>query len=177
MLELEGTVTEVYLNPGELYLARKPAVIRTILGSCVGVTFWSQKLGVGALCHCLLPRIPSEISKLSVAARHRYVDFCIRDLARQFDHLGASRNEVEVKLFGGADVLPVNSQPNARTTVGKLNASTATEVVGAEGFAVAASSLGGTSGLNIRFYTTTGRVLLRRLPRVIAEEAEELAHE
>jgi len=28
------------------------------------------------------------------------VDFAIRDLARQFDALGAQRDEVEVKLFG-----------------------------------------------------------------------------
>ena len=43
MLELESEVPEVYLRPGESYLARKPAIIRTILGSCVGVTFWSAK--------------------------------------------------------------------------------------------------------------------------------------
>jgi chemotaxis receptor (MCP) glutamine deamidase CheD len=36
-------------------------------------------------------------------------------------------------------------------------------VLRAEGLAVIASSLGGTSGLNIRFDTRTGEVLLRRL--------------
>ena len=89
MLELESEVSEVYLHPGESYLARKPAIIRTILGSCVGVTFWSARLGVGALCHALLPRCPANSSiGLSLANGHRYVDFSIRDLARQFDELG-----------------------------------------------------------------------------------------
>lgn len=45
MLELESEVSDVYLHPGESYLARKPAIIRTILGSCVGVTFleWEDR--------------------------------------------------------------------------------------------------------------------------------------
>ena len=174
MLELEGKLTEVYLHPGELYLARKPAIIRTILGSCVGVTFWSEALGVGALCHSLLPRVPQDTYQdLSLAARHRYVDFCIRDLARQFDELGAVRREMQVKLFGGADVLPVHSKPDAKPTVGKLNCEAAMEIVRSEGFVVAASSLGGSEGLNIRFNTLTGKVLLRRLPKVLADEVSE----
>lgn len=164
MLELESEVSEVYLHPGESYLARKPAIIRTILGSCVGVTFWSARLGVGALSHSLLPRCPSNFSAgLSLATGHRYVDFAIRDLARQFDELGAQRNEVQVKLFGGADVLLVSDAASAKPTVGKLNSEAAIEVVRDEGFRVSASSLGGTSGLNIRFDTRTGEVLLLRL--------------
>jgi len=54
--------------------------------SCVGVTFWSQRLGIGALSHSLLPRCPA--SNLSPGDGHRYVDFAIRDLARQLDELG-----------------------------------------------------------------------------------------
>jgi len=171
MLELEGELPEVYLFPGELYLAREPAVIRTILGSCVGVTFWSAKLGIGALCHSLLPRYPGNAAAgFSHTAGHRYVDFSIRDLARRFDELGALRKEVEVKLFGGADVLVVSNPGSSRPTVGKMNCETAVEIVRAEGFDLIASSLGGTSGLNLKFNTKTGEVLVRRLPRVLFEE-------
>ena len=164
MLEIESEVSEVYLHPGESYLARKPAIIRTILGSCVGVTFWSARLRVGALTHSQLPRCPTNSSVgLSLAAGHRYVDFSIRDLARQFDELGAHRTEVQVKVFGGADVLLVGDAASAKPTVGRLNCEAAIEVLRAEGLAVIASSLGGTSGLNSRFDTRTGEVLLRRL--------------
>jgi chemotaxis protein CheD len=68
---------------------------------------------------------------------------------------------VQVKLFGGADVLLVGD--TSKPTVGRLNYETAIEVARAEGFQVIASSLGGISGLNIRFDTRTGEVLLRRL--------------
>ena len=170
MLALEGDVAEVYLQPGESHLARSPAIIRTILGSCVGVSLWSAKLGAGALCHAQLPRCPTPSRvPLSLAVGRRYVDFAIRDLARQFDNLGAARSEIQVKLFGGADVLLVTNAAS-RPTVGRLNCEAAIEVVEAEGFKVTASSLGGTSGLNIQFNTKTGEILLRRLHRVLSEE-------
>jgi chemotaxis protein CheD len=159
---------DVYLQPGEMFLAREPTTIRTILGSCVAVSFWSDRLGVGALCHAMLPIRPGKssaggVSAMSAKESYRYVDFCIRDIARQFDQLGVHRADVQVKLFGGADVLLVASSDPARPTVGKLNCETAIEVLNAEGFEVAASSLGGTLGLKIHFDTRTGEVLLQRL--------------
>ncbi len=91
------------------------------------------------------------------------MDSSIRDIARQFDALGAVRRELEVKLFGGGDVLLVSEAALARPTIGKLNCDAALEVLLAEGFHVAASSLGGKSGLKLRFDTRTGEVHIRRL--------------
>ena len=164
MPELETELPEVYLQPGDLYLARTPAIIRTILGSCVGATFWSARLRVGALFHAQLPKCPRSLSgDVSLVIGRRYVDFSIRHIARQFDELGICRAEVQVKVFGGADVLLVNDASSLRLTVGRLNCDTAIEVLRNEGFEVIASSLGGTSGLNIQFHTGTGEVLVRRL--------------
>ncbi|MGB8012264.1 MAG: chemotaxis protein CheD [Terriglobales bacterium] len=164
MLQIENEVSDIYLNPGESYLARKPAIIRTILGSCVGVAFWSARLGVGGLTHSQLPRCPANPSTpLSAVLGRRYVDFSIRDLARQLDELGAVRAELQVKVFGGADVLLVDEAGSAKPTVGKLNCDAALETLLAEGLRVCASSLGGKSGLNLRFDTRTGEVLVRRL--------------
>jgi chemotaxis protein CheD len=150
----------ISVQPGRLYLARNPTILRTILGSCVGVTFWSARLGAGALCHGILPRCPADTSGED---GHRYVDYSIRCLARQFDALGAFRRELEIKLFGGADVLPVAASRIAKPTIGALNCQAAWEVLEAEGLRVAASDLGGLRGRTIRFHTGTGEVLLQRL--------------
>ncbi len=151
---------DLNLQPGELYLARHPAILRTILGSCVGVTFWSRRLCAGALCHCLLPRCPPNPLP---AEGYRFVDYSIRYLARQFDQLGARRRDLEVKLFGGADVLPVDRMVPSQATVGAQNCAVALKVLDEEGFAVSASDLGGRRGRRIHFHTGTGRVLLHRL--------------
>jgi chemotaxis protein CheD len=162
MLEPEARLPEIYVQPGESHLVRKPAILRTLLGSCVGITCWIPRLGVGALCHPMLPIYPAKPpADSSREAGRRYVDFAIRDLARQFDDLGARRNEVVVKLFGGGDVLLVASD-STRPTVGKLNCDVAVKVLEEEGFQVVASSLGGNCGVNIHFNTRTGEVLLKR---------------
>lgn len=152
---------ELYVHPGESHLLRGPAILRTLLGSCVGIVFRIPRLGVGALCHPMLPRCPAKAAANLNRSACRYVDFAIRDLARQFDALGARRGEVEVKLFGGGDVL-LGAGDSARPTVGRLNIEAAMRVLEEEGFAVSASSLGGERGVNIRFNTQTGEVLLQR---------------
>jgi len=170
MYDSEIEVADVYLQPGEAYLAQEPTIIRTILGSCVGATFWVRRLGCGALCHALLPRCPRRPrSGFTLADGYRYVDFSIRELARQFDEIGAMRGEVEVKLFGGSDVLPVGGGARGPATVGRQNCEVAVDVVAAEGFQLAASSLGGTRGRHIQFDTLTGEVRLRWLSRAVLE--------
>jgi chemotaxis protein CheD len=167
MPDRDNELGEVYLQPGEMFLAREPTIIRTLLGSCVGVTFWSKRLGIGALCHAMLPRCPQSHSRaLSPEIAYRYVDFCIRDLGRKFDELGAHRSEVRVKLFGGADVLLGGKDAPTQDTIGSLNCDAALEVLCAEGFQIAASSLRGKSGLNIYFNTGTGEIRLRRLRHI-----------
>lgn len=163
MAAAEEEVAEIYVQPGESHLVHGPAILRTLLGSCVGVTFWHERLGISALCHPMLPHHPDKTKgKLTIAAARRYVDFAIRDLAAQFDALGARRWETVIKVFGGADVLRVHAE-GARPTVGKLNREMALEVLEEEGFSVSAKRLGGPCGFHIDFFTTTGEVRLRRL--------------
>jgi chemotaxis protein CheD len=163
MIEIATSLPEVNLQPGELHLTRNPTILQTILGSCVGVTFWSKRLGAGALCHGVLPRRPKQLYSGDPAVDGRYVDFSIQYLARAFDSLGAGRKEVEVKVFGGSDVLPVSLSRGARDTVGALNTQAALEVLEAEGFTVLASDLGGNRGRKIQFDTGTGIVLVYKL--------------
>ncbi len=164
MSEPAPLLPDLNLQPGELYLARGPAILRTILGSCVSVTFWSKRLGAGALCHGVLPRCPQAWPSGSrLSDGYRYVDFSIHHLAQQFDALGARRDELEIKLFGGADVLPFLSERADRPTVGAMNCQSALAALSEEGFTVIASDLGGTRGRRIHFHTGTGEVLVYRL--------------
>lgn len=161
MQTFDVQLPEIFVQPGESRLVDEPAVLRTVLGSCVGVVFWIPALTIGALCHPMLPRLPAK-HRSHAGSLHRYVDYTIQDVARQLDRYGVERNLVHVKLFGGADVLMV-SDDRVRPTVGQMNCQVAFEVLAEEGFSVTASSLGGTRGVNIFFHTGTGEVLLRRL--------------
>ncbi|MGA7522492.1 MAG: chemotaxis protein CheD [Acidobacteriaceae bacterium] len=156
-------MADIYVQPGELHLVRGPAILRTVLGSCVGVTFWNERLEIGALCHPMLPRCPSaEGGRLSVAALRRYVDSAIREVAEKLDALGARRQETEVKVFGGGDVLQVE-RTDKRPTVGRLNADRALQILAEERYSIVAQRLGGRQGIHIDFLTTNGEVRLRKL--------------
>jgi chemotaxis protein CheD len=162
MAEAEEKLPEIYLQPGESRLVKEPTILRTLLGSCVGIAFREPHLGLGALCHPMLPRFPvKQALTMTRSAGRRYVDYAVRDLTRQFDALGARRDEVEVKLFGGGDVL-LTGNDATRPTVGRLNIEVAIKVLEEEGFCIIASSLGGQRGINIYFNTQTGEVLLQR---------------
>lgn len=161
----ESRLKEIYVQPGESYMTTEPAILRTLLGSCVAVAFLAIEHGVGALCHPMLPVCPDKLENgCYLQSAQRYVDVAIRDLAARFAALGIAREDVMVKLFGGADVLFV-SRDASRLTVGRLNSETALRVLREEGFTVVSSSLGGTSGMTLQFDTSTGEVLVRRLGR------------
>ena len=151
------------LQPGEIQLVRSPSILQTILGSCVSATFWSRRMGAGLYATAFYPGVRRTGRWALPADGHRFVDFSIRYLAKQFDQLGANRKEVEVKLFGGADVLPVSTARQAKPTVGALNCRAALEALEDEGFIVIACDLGGIRGRRIHFNTGTGEVLVQKL--------------
>jgi chemotaxis protein CheD len=163
MPPLEDALPEIYVLPGESHVVAEPTILRTVLGSCVGIAFLIPRLGIGALCHPMLPAYPLKPpADRSVAAGRRYVDFAIHDLVSQFAALGALPSEIRVKLFGGGDVL-LAIAAGARPTVGRLNRETALRMLEEYGFEIVASSLGGTTGIHIKFNTGSGEVLLKRL--------------
>lgn len=163
MSSFASVLPEVHLQPGEVYLASTPSILRTILGSCVGVTFWSPRLQLGALCLGVLPRCPRGAR---APEGYRYVDFAIRELLRQMENLGALRGEMQIKVFGGADTLPVAPVGRSRQTVGRQNGETALATLRQENLTVLISDLGGLAGRTIQFHTGTGEVLLRRLTQM-----------
>jgi chemotaxis receptor (MCP) glutamine deamidase CheD len=79
-----------------------------------------------------------------------------------------SREEVHVKVFGGAEV--VGSGAAAKPAIGKLDSEAAIEVLEAEGFKIIASCLGGNLGRQLQFHTETGEVALGWLGKTSAED-------
>ncbi len=60
MLELNGELREIYLEPGELHIAREPVIIRTALGACLASRSGPRSCASARLltrcCH-IAPRI------------------------------------------------------------------------------------------------------------------------
>lgn len=157
----DGRVRKVYLKPGESLFAGRPTVVTTVLGSCVSVTMFSVAHLYGAICHAVLPEDNAQDEA------YRYVDSSIMDMLRKFDRHGIKRSQIEVKLFGGSDILPVNDSTRERcATVGTQNIETALRIIGRERLRLVASDVGGEQGRKILFHTHTGEILLKRLRKM-----------
>ena len=166
-------IPTVHVAAAEVMVAQTPMLLQTVLGSCVAAVFWSPRLEAGAMCHGALPECPRNLlSTPGSAAALRYVDHAIRHLADRLCALGTTRVELHVKLFGGADVLPL-SGPRTTESVGRKNCMSALRTLEQEGLRLLASDLGGTRGRVIYFSTATGEVFLRRLQKtaIVDEEA------
>ena len=88
---------KVFLKPGEIYVGREPAEVSTILGSCVSVTMFSERLKLGAICHALLPSGRTSEGK----DKFRYVDDSLLYMLKTFKEMGINSGELEIRLLGG----------------------------------------------------------------------------
>jgi chemotaxis protein CheD len=164
MSPYDKNLESFYLKPGEFYIGEHPAVVSTILGSCVSVTMFHPVSRTGAICHGLLPRCGGRKSCDGTCLEgFKYVDCSIERMIKKFDALGFKRGEIQVKIFGGADMFGVGSSDSSSKTVGKENVIAARAILEKEGLRVAAFDTRGNQGRKIIFLPHTGEVFLKRL--------------
>jgi len=93
-------ILEIYVQPGESHLGVAACRLAHRAWLLRGITFFVPRLGIGAICHPMMPSCPpAQRTGMNVSAARRYVDFAIHDIASRLDSLGAVRGEVLVKLL------------------------------------------------------------------------------
>ncbi len=163
----------VYLNPGEMYFSAEPAMVMTVLGSCLSITMFSRQRGLGGICHGLLPKCGLQKKEChgECLDGFKYVDCSIRRMVQLFDRYKVKRGEIEVKCFGGADMFSRVIERPGTVSIGRQNVMTAEQILKSEGLKLHVVDVGGLQGRKIFFNTRTGEVLLKRLRRAKDEHA------
>ncbi len=162
---LETDLPMIYLKPGEMFFGDEPTVVSTLLGSCVSVTMFNRRQRIGAICHCQLPvnrEVHDTCSRLCMDG-FRYVECSIRQMTKLFRERKIQPRDIEVKVFGGADMFRPARGRGRSLTVGAQNLETAERILQEQRLQVLVSDVGGSRGRKIVFYTHTGDVLLKRL--------------
>lgn len=150
----------VYLKPGEIFIARSPALVSTVLGSCVSVILHAPRIGVGAICHAMLPGGKAEQDDF------RYVDRAVSYLYNRISALCDGPNDIEAKLFGGANVLNFTVRNDGAGSVGGQNIEAALQALDRLGLRVSAADTGGLQGRKLFFYSHSGEVFVRQVRRI-----------
>jgi chemotaxis protein CheD len=84
-------------------------------------------------------------------------------MIERLDSFNTRRCDIEVKMFGGADMFSSDNSSREHKSVGRQNIETALKIINTEGLNLSASDVGGMGGRKIYFYTHTGEVLLKHL--------------
>jgi chemotaxis protein CheD len=146
----------VKLLPGEYFATDRDMALVTVLGSCVAACLRDPVAGVGGMNHFMLP---SDDSAGSLSRSTRYGAYAMEVLINQLMRMGARRERLEAKVFGGGAVVPGLTAVN----IGRDNAEFAMEYLRAEKIAVSADDLMGTDPRKVYFFPRTGKVLVRML--------------
>lgn len=149
-------LNKIYLKPGELVISEEPVMVTTVLGSCVSVTMFNPRMSAAAICHGMLPY--GGKSK-----NFKFVDTALHYMIHYFNTLAIDKKEIEVKVFGGADMFHSAESNTRNLTVGWQNIRAATSLLEQHGMVTTASDVGGKRGRKLIFATDTGTVYLKRL--------------
>ncbi|MBY0461376.1 MAG: hypothetical protein K2V38_29010, partial [Gemmataceae bacterium] len=161
---------------GDVQATKGPAVIKTLLGSCVAACLYDPDTGIGGMNHFCLPGESDE------GTSARYGAHAMELLITAIMKKGGDRGRLRAKVFGGAKVLNLGAK---RLNVGAKNAAFVLQFLADEGIPVDARCLGGDRGLLVRFRPHTGQAQAKPLggtdlsPVVARERAfgRELQHQ
>jgi chemotaxis protein CheD len=142
-------VAALYLHPGEIHVTSQPTRLTTILGSCVSVCLFDARARVAGMNHFLLPRAPATGDGST-----RYGDIAMDVLVARMLTLGASRDRMIAKLFGGANVLRAFGEGELH--IGLANVELARAALERQSIAVGAEDVGGTRGRKLVFDAPDG---------------------
>ncbi len=160
-----GTWTAKIL-PGEYFVTRCDEVVTTVLGSCISVCMRDPRLRVGGMNHFMLPEDRSAGGNSWLQGpgglATRYGSYAMESLINELMKLGAVRDRLEVKLFGGARIL------SSMTDVGAKNIRFVHEFLELERFTILAQDVGDTCPRHVDYFPATGRVMLKHLQALSA---------
>ena len=154
----------VYLHPGEIFYGNKPTLVTTVLGSCLSITMYSKKTKYSGISHCQLPFYNKfNINNVKCTEPYKYVDCTISKMLETFAKLNINKEDLEIKLFGGGDVIATRQERENPKTIGRQNIMAAIQTMNKYQLSITASDTGGKQGRKIFFVTNTGEIYLKRL--------------
>jgi len=136
---------------GEMTVAREDGVLRTLLGSCIGLAMYDRATRVGGLAHIVLPQ-----SRGRDEPPGKFVDTCIPALMREMRTLAGRPIRPEARIAGGANMFATT----VTDTVGRRNIEACERLLGELGIPLKSRHCGGEKGRRMMLDSNTGVVTI-----------------
>ncbi len=149
------------LLPGDFYVSEHGEMISTVLGSCISACIWDHKARIGGMNHFMLPMgdETEHYGREHLTSATRYGNFAMEILINEILKAGGMRSNLQVKIFGGGKVLASMNNID----IGKKNINFVRRYILQEGLHIIAEDVGDCFPRKILFFTSTGKVKLKRL--------------
>jgi chemotaxis protein CheD len=154
MHRIEGLI-DIFLQPGEFFVADAEYQMRTMLGSCVSITLWHPFKRVGAMSHFLLPTRGATDRSPGLDAR--YGDEALELMLAELRQMGVAPSQCQGKVFGGGNMFPDHFRSGVMN-VGQRNGEAALELLNHHGVPIVSESLFGIGHRQIIFDVRNGDV-------------------
>lgn len=146
--------------PGEYYATVRDLMLVTVLGSCVAACIRDRRTGLGGMNHFMLPHGPgSGAANSVVTASARFGAYAMEVLINSLIKMGARRNDLEAKVFGGGAVI----EGFVVNNVGERNSEFVLNYLREEKIEVAAQDLMGPHPRKVYYRPNNGKVMVKRL--------------
>lgn len=140
---------------GEIGIARGDGILRTFVGSCIGLALFDQRHHVAGLAHIMLPD-----SKGERTLPGRYADTAIPEMIRLLRAAtGGLKLRLAAKMVGGAKMFAFQSG----MTVGEQNVVAVDRILDGLGIPVLARDCGGERGRRVSFDIANGEMRVESL--------------
>lgn len=137
---------------GEIRVTQKEGVLRSLLGSCLGVALWDRRLKIGAMAHVVLP-----VSNGQTSLPGKYADTAVPEMIRRMEELARGEKlTLSAKIAGGANMF--SSPSNA--TVGDQNIVAVEAILSRLRIPILGRHLGGEQGRRMLLDVATGNVTI-----------------
>ena len=143
----------VKVLPGEYFVASDDIMIMTVLGSCISACLWDGRIRAGGMNHFMLP------DGDGADGFGRYGSYAMELLINQMLKMGARRETMQAKVFGGAQVMAGFTSMN----VGERNTRFVLDYLATERIPVVSQDVLDIHPRKVCFFPTTGKALVKRL--------------
>lgn len=150
--------------PGEFYVSTHGEMVVTVLGSCISACIRDKVRGIGGMNHFMLP-IQNEFSSDVWGSNpnthaSRYGNWAMEYLINEILKRGGKRENLEVKLFGGGQMI------TSMSDVGQRNILFAYNYLASESLSAVASDVGDIYARKVLYFPDTGSVKVRRIKQL-----------
>jgi chemotaxis protein CheD len=151
----------VKVLPGEYYVTTDDMLVMTVLGSCIAACIWDPRVRVGGMNHFMLPDGGND-------SGGRYGSYAMELLINEMIKLGARREHMQAKVFGGGQVMHTFTTMN----VGERNTQFVLDYLQTERIAVISKDVLDIHPRKVCYFPATGKAMVKRLAHSHPENLE-----